>query len=185
MPVIAEKTVTGRGVLLDWYSWAQSRNISIDHFSQHAIPLTQLKAVVEVQGTSFRKGDILFIRTGWMPAYRKLSIEERSALPHRQVRSSCGVEATEESIRWHWDNAFAAVASDTVAYEQWPSPKPWGVCMHEVFLGGWGMPIGESFDLERLAQRCKEEKRWTFLLVSVPLNLPGGVASPPGAVAIL
>lgn len=95
------------------------------------------------------------------------------------------MEASEEAIRWHWDNAFAAVAGDTVAYEAWPSPKPWGVSMHEVFLGGWGMPIGESFDLERLAQRCKEEKRWSFMLVSVPLNMPGGIASPPGAVAIL
>lgn len=55
-------------------------------------------------------------------------------LPDREMRTSCGVEATEESIRWHWDNAFAAVATDTVAYEAWPSPKAWGVSMHEVSL---------------------------------------------------
>lgn len=96
---------------------------------------------------TFERGDVLLIRTGWLPSYQKLSIDESSTLPHRQVRSSCGVEASEEAIRWHWDNAFAAVASDTVAYEAWPSPKPWGV--------------------------------------SVPLNVPAGVASPPGAVAIL
>ena len=106
-------------------------------------------------------------------------------LPNRTVRSSIGVEASQESIHWHWENAFAAVASDTVAYEAWPSPKPWGVSMHEVFLSGWGMPIGESFDLERLAKRCRELTRWSFLFVSVPLNVPGGVASPPNAVAIL
>lgn len=42
------------------------------------------------------------------------------------------MEATKESIQWHWEQQFAAVASDTVAYEAWPSPKSWGVCMHEV-----------------------------------------------------
>jgi len=46
------------------------------------------------------------------------------------------------------------------------------------------MPIGESFDLEKLAETCRQEARWTFMFVSVPLHIPGGVASPPGAVAI-
>lgn len=100
------------------------------------------------------------------------------------MRSSCGVEASDATIRWHWDNAFAAVASDTVTYEAWPSPRPWGVSMHEVFLSGWGMPIGESFDLEGLAVKGRESQRWSFMFVSVPLDVPGGVASPPGAVAI-
>lgn len=182
---MARKTITGRGVLIDWYSWAQTQGIKIDHFATHAIPLSQIKEVAQIQGSTFRPGDILFVRTGWMHAYQNLPIEKRKDLPHRKVRSSCGFEASEESIRWHWDNRFAAVASDTVAYEAWPSPKPWGVAMHEVFLGGWAMPIGESFDLEELARRCKAEKKWSFLLVSVPLDLPGGIASPPGAVAIL
>ncbi|KAF6812481.1 hypothetical protein CMUS01_13052 [Colletotrichum musicola] len=181
---IAKKTITGRGVLLDWFSWATDRGIKIDHFSAHAIPLAELEAVAASQGTEFRRGDILLVRTGWIPAYRALCPEQQAALPHRAVRSSCGVEASSEAVRWHWDNAFAAVASDTVAYEAWPSPKPWGVSMHEVFLSGWGMPIGESFDLEALAAKCRELGRWSFMFVSVPLDVPGGVASPPGAVAI-
>ncbi|KAJ0347188.1 hypothetical protein KNSL1_006706 [Colletotrichum chrysophilum] len=160
------------------------QGIQIDPFSAHGIPLSELKAVARAQKVHFRPGDILLVQTGWLEAYRALSVDQQAALPRRQVRSSCGVEATEESIQWHWDNAFAAVASDTVAYEAWPSPKLWGVSMHEVFLSGWGMPIGESFDLEDLAAKCKKEQRWSFMFVSVPLNVPGGVASPPGAVAI-
>lgn len=101
------------------------------------------------------------------------------------MRSSIGLEASEEAIAWHWDCGFAAVAGDTVAYEAWPSTRPYGVSMHEAFLAGWGMPIGESFNLEELARRCGELGRWSFLFVSVPLNVPGGVASPPNAVAIL
>lgn len=181
---LAMKTISGRGVLLDWYSWALGNDITIDHFASHAIPLSQLLAVAAKQRVTFEKGDILLIRTGWLHSYRSLTLDQRAAMPYRKVRSSCGVEASEEAIRWHWDNSFAAVASDTVAYEAWPSSKSWGVSMHEVFLSGWGMPIGESFDLEALAEKCEEEGRWSFLFVSVPLNVPGGVASPPGAAAI-
>ena len=90
-------------------------------------------------------------------------------------------------MEWHWDSGFAAVASDTVAYEAWPSPREnaHGVSLHEVLLSGWGCPIGESFDLERLAERCRERRRWSFFFCSVPLNVERGVASPPGAVAIV
>lgn len=48
----------------------------------------------------------------------------------------------------------------------------------------WGMPLGELWDLEALAIACEEEKRWSFFLTSAPLNNPGGIASPPNAVAI-
>lgn len=45
-------------------------------------------------------------------------------------------------------------------------------------------PSGELFDLEELAAMCKELNRWTFFVSSVPLNMPGGVSSPPNAMAI-
>lgn len=46
------------------------------------------------------------------------------------------------------------------------------------------MPIGEMWNLEGLAAECERQQRWTFFLTSSPLNLPGGVASPPNALAI-
>ena len=57
--------------------------------------------------------------------------------------------------------------------------------MHETILSGFGLPIGELFDLEELAKECKKQERWTFFMASEPLNLVGGVGSPPNAVAIL
>ena len=56
--------------------------------------------------------------------------------------------------------------------------------MHEVILSGWGMPIGELFDLEKLAEQCKKENRWSFFFTSKVCNVPGGVASPPNGLAI-
>jgi hypothetical protein len=57
--------------------------------------------------------------------------------------------------------------------------------LHEVLLAGWGCPIGEMWDLEKLAEECRKRGRWTFFLCSEPLNVNGGVASPPNAIAIM
>lgn len=49
--------------------------------------------------------------------------------------------------------------------------------LHEYILALWGMPLGEMLDLERLAETCKERKRYTFFFSSTPANVPGGVSS--------
>lgn len=48
----------------------------------------------------------------------------------------------------------------------------------------WGQPLGELWDLERLAVECEQRGRWTFFLTSAPLNIIGGIASPPNVLAI-
>ena len=48
--------------------------------------------------------------------------------------------------------------------------------LHEVLLSGWGCPIGELFDLEKLAEHCKKINRWSFFVSSEVCNVPGGVA---------
>lgn len=70
-----------------------------------------------------------------------------------------------------------------MAYESHPL-NPWP-SIHQVFLGGWGLPIGELFDTRELAKRCKELNQYTFFFTSVALNVPAGIASPPNAQAIL
>lgn len=57
--------------------------------------------------------------------------------------------------------------------------------LHDHFLALWGMPIGELFDLEKLATLCGEKGKWSFFFASAPLNFPGGIASPPNAVCVL
>lgn len=80
-----------------------------------------------------------------------------------------------------WEN-FSACAGDHPSWEAWPTQKDWA--LHEVMLAGWGMPIGELWDLEKLADECERQKRWSFFLCSKPVYVPGGVASPPNVVAI-
>ncbi|OBT70729.1 hypothetical protein VF21_10137, partial [Pseudogymnoascus sp. 05NY08] len=127
----AQKGIAGRGILLDWRSYALRKGIKYSPFEAHAIPLAELLEVAAEQRVTFSPGDILLIRSGWMEEYNKMTTQEQDDLGKREHRSFCGVEATREAIKWHWDNAFAAVAGDTTAYEVWPSTKPWGVAMHE------------------------------------------------------
>ncbi len=57
--------------------------------------------------------------------------------------------------------------------------------IHDWALALLGIPIGELWDLEALAAECKKQNKWTFFLTSAPLNVDGGIASPPNAIAIL
>ncbi|PNY23447.1 Uncharacterized protein TCAP_06607 [Tolypocladium capitatum] len=175
--------IVGRGVLLDYAAWADARGIEVKPFEAVSIPASTLTAVAASQGTAFQDGDILFIRSGWIRAYTALPEDGRQALANHQVPPAIGLESSEETLRWLWDRSFAAVAGDHPALEAWPCQNP-DFWLHEWLLAGWGMPIGELFDLERLGEECRERKRYTFFFSSVPLKVPGGVASPPNGVAI-
>ncbi|KAL1835124.1 hypothetical protein VTK73DRAFT_6202 [Phialemonium thermophilum] len=104
-----------------------------------------------------------------------------------------GVEGTEDMLRWLWDEGFAAVAGDAISFEVYPPKKAHartdgsevpGLFLHEYLIPGWGMPVGELFDLEALSRTCRELGRWDFFVASSPLNMPGGVSSPPNCLAI-
>jgi kynurenine formamidase len=173
--------------LLDYRSWAIANGVHYDAFTNHSVTLNQLLACAQAQNTQFEIGDILLIRFGWTENYLGRDDAERKALGGRKYRTFVGVENSLEMAKWHWGNGFAAVASDTIAYESWfPDIKSdLGYSLHEVFLSGWGMPIGELWNLEQLAAECKRVGKWSFFLTSQPLDIPGGVASPSNAMAIL
>lgn len=90
-------------MLLDWYSYAQREGLHCSPFINSSIPLSHLKQIAREQGVTFRQGDILLIRSGWTAAYHLLSDKEKEHLGGRDDRTSVCVEATEESIRWHWE----------------------------------------------------------------------------------
>lgn len=164
--------ITGRGVLLDWCSWAQRNGSLLSPFETGAVKLTDLQSIIRENSIELRPADILFIRVGYIAEYDKLSVEEQINLPNRKPGGLLGLEANRESLRWLWENRFAAIASDAAGFERGPATGPYNdpdVSIHQWCLAGWGMPIGELFNLERLAEYCNENKRWTFFLQSTPL----------------
>lgn len=84
------------------------------------------------------------------------------------------MESSESTLKFLWENQFAAVAGDAPAFERSPvmgDHVDARYVLHEWLLAGWGMPIGEMFDLERLAETCRRLGRWKFFLCSVPLKV--------------
>lgn len=176
--------IVGRGVLLDVYSWAQ-KNDRYDPFTKHLLSARNLEACAESQGVIFQTGDVLLIRTGWLEKYNTLTTEEKEDRSRwdDMKHQYAGLEASEDMKDLLHDSYFAAVATDNPSLEAWP-PTSFEASLHASLLPLWGMPIGELWDLEALSQKCRQEKRWTFLLTSSPANVPGGVGSPPNALAI-
>jgi hypothetical protein len=109
----------GRGILIDYYSWAQEYE-PYDPLETYSIPLVNIKKCISAQGLEIRKGDILFIRSGFTSAYSKLddSAKELMASVHPN-HNFAGVEQCETVLEWIWNEQFAAVAGDSPTFEAW------------------------------------------------------------------
>ena len=174
--------IAGRGLLLDYRHYADVHNKPFDPYASHAITHAELQACAAFQGLDLRPesqggdvhvGDILLIRTGFVERYNQLSSAERQALGARSHgdESFAGV-AREPAMRdWLHDAYFAAVGGDSPTFEVWPVPQM--DFLHSSLLALWGCPIGEMWDLERLAGMCRARGKWTFFLTSAPANVHG------------
>ncbi|SPO28117.1 uncharacterized protein UTRI_04508_B [Ustilago trichophora] len=205
---LAQHGICGRGVLLDVFEYLSHHGTSdvprddyawshwpsygggkgYDPRTGFRITVADLIATAKHQNVTFKRGDILLIRSGFTARYYSLSPAQRAdwsdpAPAHGgEGMPFAGVEQSDDMKEFLWNHHFAAVAGDSPAFEARPTKQ--GECMlHETLLAMWGMPIGELFDLEGLAQECRTQQRWTFYFASWPLNLFGGVASTANASA--
>ena len=64
------------------------------------------------------------------------------------------------------------------------SVEPVESLLHTRLLALLGIPLGEFFDLDALAEDCAADGVYEYLFTSKPLGIPGGVGSPPNAMAI-
>jgi kynurenine formamidase len=119
-----------------------------------------------------------------MEAYEKLTAEEKRALAPFDKIQSIGVEPSRHMAAWLWDHRVAAIATDSPAVEPLPMNLGDEGLLHYRALPLLGLPLGELFVLGPLAEDCARDRRYQFLLVSAPLHIEGGVASPPNALAI-
>jgi Putative cyclase len=180
----ARRGIAGRGVLLDFKRFAAHSGIPFTPGERYGITAEQLQAAADWQGIRFQTGDILIMRTGWIEWYCSLNEEQRIQLAQPGALQIGGLEQCEDSLRFLWDNHFAAIASDNPPFEAYPPADPEEGLMHGTIIGLWGMPIGEMFQLDSLAAACAADQRYEFFFTAAPLNKLGGVASPPNALAI-
>jgi kynurenine formamidase len=182
MDLWAERGIVGRGVLLDVAGWAEGQGNPIDWRGRYGISASDLDATAAAHGVSLGEGTILFVRTGWETGYRNCTREQKDSLPWEEPTTP-GLLADPSLPEWLWDNGISAVASDNPALEQWPMNRAEYI-LHVPLLARLGIPIGEFFLLDDLAQTCARESRYEFFVTSAPLNVPGGIGSPPNALAI-
>jgi len=180
----ARRGIAGRGVLLDFQRFAAGHDIAFTPGAWYGIAPEQLQAAAEWQGVQFQPGDILLMRTGWIEWYSTLNEEQRKQIAQPGALQVAGLKQGEESLRFLWDNHFAAIASDNPSFEAHPPAGQPGEALHGTIIGLWGMPIGEMFQLDALAAACAADGSYEFFFTSAPLNKLGGVASPPNALAI-
>lgn len=115
----ARRGIAGRAVLLDYARWADWHDKQFDPLTRHEYTVGELEQVAAEQNVELREGDILLVRTGWIAAYEKRG--DRLAEMMDLTKPQCvGIKACQETFRWIWDHHFAAVASDSVAFEAFP-----------------------------------------------------------------
>lgn len=175
--------------MIDFKSYADAKGITYDPFTGFRIGISDIEAVAKYQDVTFQPGDILIVRFGVTEALGQMTGEEQAAAV--ASCSMCGLEGSKEMARWLWNQHFAAVASDNAAVEAMPPVIDGKVqpltqlVLHQWCLSLLGIPLGELWYLKQLAEQCKASRKYSFLLTSSPLNVPGLVGSPPNALAIL
>ena len=107
----------GRGVLIDYVSYAEKKGIKFSGFEAHQFKLSEIREIAHDCNIDFRKGDVLLVRSGTTRAWDSMSMADKAAYSAAGSPSHAGLEATEDMLRFLWDSGFAAVASDTFAFE--------------------------------------------------------------------
>jgi hypothetical protein len=195
----AKRGLAGRGVLADVARWRESEGRPIAANTSEGIDASDITGTLAAHGVEVEPGDVLLIRTGWLSWYLSQDAEGRRSYTDAG-HPMAGLRPGEENWRLLWDLHVAAVAADNGPLEVWPpavfaTPERLAelladrehldeIFMHIRLLPLFGMPIGEFFNLEALADDCAADGVYEFMFTSAPLNLPAGVASPPNALAI-
>jgi kynurenine formamidase len=194
----AERGLAGRGVLVDVARWREAQGRPLQMDAPDPIEPDDVLGCLADAGVEVDEGDVLLIRTGWLAWYRRLDAATRAAMA--ETHANPGLRPGVATAAALWDLHLAAVAADNPSLEVWPPgalasaelqaavqadpAQVAEVFVHEALLPLLGLPIGELWDLDALADDCAADGRYTFLLTSAPLRLRDGVASPPNALAI-
>jgi hypothetical protein len=181
--------IVARGVLLD-----VARHVSIPGDEPFVVDPGLLDETAAAQGVTLQPGDVCCVRVGWLTWYRGLDAAGRDAVSaasrsYPDLRTP-GLGPGTRIAEWCWDHGVAALAVDNPGVEPFPITAALGPgegvdeSVHVRVLALLGIPLGEFFDLDALAEDCAREGRYEFCFTSAPLRLPAGIGSPPNAMAI-
>ena len=171
---IGEGGVVGRGVLLDL---PRSRGVKWLEPGE-AVTRSELEACEAAEGVHIGEGDILVYRTGHHR--RRLELGAWDNGPDGEGKAGLHVD----TIPWMHERGIAAFLPDGDG-EAVPSTVE-GIAypIHPLQITAMGMLTADSLQFEDLAHACETEGRFEFMVVGLPLRLPGGTGSPWNPIAI-
>jgi kynurenine formamidase len=170
----AKDGIVSRGVLLDvprtqGVEWLEPRT---------AITIQDLEAAEAAQGVRVSRGDILLVATG-----RDARRAEHGPWSPIEV-GLAGLHP--ECVEWLRERDVAVLGGDgvhdvlpTSGIDQWPMP------IHQCGLAAMGMHLLDNLRLDRLAETCARNERWSFQLTVAPLRVARGTGSPVNPIAVL
>lgn len=167
------RSLTSRGVLLD-----VARALGVERLEPgQGVTAEHLDAAAELARVTIEPGDVLLIRTGQAQLYRNRRRQEYTTGDQPGIAAS--------GPAWFKAEDVAAVATDTLAFDQFPGEDPAVMFpTHLLDLVELGLTQGQNFDLEALADDCAADGRYSFLLEASPIPFTGAVGAPVNPVAI-
>lgn len=158
--------MVNRGVLLDVATMIQGSASPLP--ANFEITAAHLERAAQLQRVQLRKGDTVFIRTGWGPYFRS-----NTALYAGEASPGPGLDAADFLVR----SGARVVGNDTLTFEKRPpvvtSPKFQVFPVHMRLIADAGIYIVENLNLEELAAA----KAYEFAVVVPPLKVKGGTGS--------
>jgi kynurenine formamidase len=155
-----------RGVLLDVATMVQGDSSALP--ADFEITAEHLEQAAERQGVKLKKGDTVFIRTGWGPLFKS-----NPGMYAGAFSPGPSLAGAEFLIK----HGARVVGDDTLTFEKRPplvfQPKFQVFPVHMRLIADSGIFIIENLNLEELAAA----KAYEFALVVPPLRILGGTGS--------
>ena len=163
--------IVTRGVILD-----AARFSGVDWIEPGtAIHADDILAFEKKFGFTIGQGDCVLLRSGHFARRAKLGVWDPSDF-------SAGFHV--DVMQLFKERKVSVIGADGDSDVR-PSPVTGvGSPIHVLALPGLGIPLLDNLQLEAVAQKCADLKRWTFNIVISPLNIPRGTGSPINPIAI-
>ena len=143
----------------------------VDH-GRPVLP-AELDRLLESQGLTPLPGDAYLLYTG--RGARTAATRGRATEGHPGWHVGC--------LPWLRDHGASVVGCDTVC-EYLPSGYGLRIPFHTFGISAMGLWLIDNMELDRVADRCRRERRYDFALVVSPLTLAGGTGSPVNPLAV-
>jgi kynurenine formamidase len=165
--------IFGRAILLD-----VANHLGVERLEDgFRIGPDLLLETAQAEGLDIEAGDILLIRTGWLGWWFRDGAGANMGLAPGISSHAVPLLHERDVVMVAFDN----VASEVVGNVE-PGFRP--IEFHVNALRDLGLQVGEYFDLDELADACREDGVYEMFFAAEPLPVIGGAGSPLNPVAI-